>query len=108
MAFRTLFLAHSLDANPEKHRAAIRTEKYHLFVVVVRNQAEAVEVSREFHRQEKVDSILLCPGFTHGDAAEIFAVLENKVGVSVARGDGPSSRLSMEAMMREKFFEPPQ
>jgi len=107
MAFKTLFMAHAPDADKAKHRAAIETAKYHLFVVVVRNQAEAVEVSREFRRQEKIDSILLCPGFTHGDAAEIFAALENKVAVSVARGDGPGSRLAMEAMTREKFFEPP-
>jgi hypothetical protein len=108
MAFKTLFMAHALDADKEKHRAAIQTGKYHLFIVVVRNQAEAVDVSREFYRRDKIDSVLLCPGFTHGDAAEIFAALENKVSVSVARGDGPGSRLAMEAMQREKFFEPPK
>ena len=107
MAFKTLFMAHAPDADKGKHRAAIQTPKYHLFVVVVRNQAEALEVGREYYRQEKIHSILLCPGFTHGDAAQLFAALENKVSVSVARGDGPSSRLAMEAMTREKFFEPP-
>ncbi|MDH4197597.1 MAG: DUF6506 family protein, partial [Candidatus Aminicenantes bacterium] len=96
MAFKTLFMAHAPDADMEKHRAAVQTGKYHLFVVVVRNQAEALEVSREFRGREKIDSILLCPGFTHGDAAEIFAALENKVSVSVARGDGPGSRIAME------------
>ena len=106
MAFKALFLAHAPDADREKHRAAIQTLKYHLFVVVVRNQAEAVEVSREYYQKEKIDSILLCPGFTHGDAAEIVAALENRVGVCVARGDGPGSRIAMEAMQREKFFEP--
>jgi hypothetical protein len=105
MAFKTLFMAHSLDADKEKHRAAIQTGKYGLFVVVVRNQAEALEVSREFRAKEKIDSILLCPGFTHGDAAEIFAALGNQVSVSVARGDGPSSRLAVEAMAREGFFK---
>jgi len=75
-----------------------------LSFVAARPRVEERDI-REFRRQEKIDSILLCPGFTHADVAEIFAALENKVSVSVARGDGPGSRLAMEAMMREKFFE---
>jgi len=104
MAFKVLFLAHAPDAKKEKHRSAIDTGKYQLFTVVVRNQAEALEVCKEFVEKEGIDSVLLCPGFTHRDVAEVAEVVGNKVGVSVARGDGPSNKVSLAAMKREGYL----
>ena len=104
MAFKTLFLAHAPDANKDKHRSAIETGKYQLFTVVVRNQAEAIEVCKDFVEKEAIDSVLLCPGFTHSDVAEIAEVVGNKVAVSVARGDGPSSKVSLAARKREGYL----
>jgi hypothetical protein len=102
--FKTLFLAHAPDADKDKHRCSIDTGKYRLDVVVVKNQAEAVEVSRSMFREKGIESILLCPGFTHKDIAEIMAATEGQVAVCVARGDGPSNRISMEALKRAGFF----
>ena len=45
MSFKTLFLAHAPDADKDKHRCFIDTGKYQLDVVIVKNQAEALEVS---------------------------------------------------------------
>ncbi len=104
MAFRTLFLAHAPDASKEKHHCFIDTGKYQLDVVVVKNQAEALEVCSRLFREKKLESILLCPGFTHNDIAEIVSVTENKVSVCIARGDGPSNRISQEALKRSGFF----
>jgi len=104
MAFKTLFMAHAPDADKEKHRCFIDTGKYHLNVVIVKNQAEALEVSTRFFKENKIESILLCPGFTHTDIAEIVRATENKVSVCVARGDGPSNRISQEALKRAGFF----
>jgi len=59
-----VFLAHAPDAEPEKHRCVIETPKYKLFVVV-RGQDQAVEVYKKLVKEEGVQSILLCPGFTH-------------------------------------------
>ena len=86
MAFKVVFLAHAPDANAEKHKCIIDTGKYKLFVVVVKNQ------------------VLLCPGFTHRDVAEIAKAVGENVGVFVARGDGPSHRVSIEVMRREGWF----
>ncbi len=104
MAFKTLFLAHAPDADKEKHRCFIDTGKYQLDVVLVKNQAEALEVSTRLFREKKIESILLCPGFSHKDIAEIVAVTENKVSVCVARGDASSNRISQEALKRSGFF----
>jgi len=101
MAFKVVFLAHSSDAEPDKHRCVIETPKYKLFVVVVRGQDQAVEVCRKLVKEEGVQSILLCPGFTHRDVAEISEVVGEDVGVFVARGDGPSNRVSMMIRKRE-------
>jgi DNA-binding LacI/PurR family transcriptional regulator len=104
MAFKTLFLAHAPDADKEKHRCSIDTGKYQLDVVIVKNQAEALEISKRLFREKNIESILLYPGFTHKDIAEIVAATENKVAVCVARGDPPSNRISQEALKRAGFF----
>jgi hypothetical protein len=62
-----------------------------------------MDVAREFDRREELDTILLCPGFTHADVAEMSDALGGRVGVAVARGDGPSSRISAEARRREGY-----
>jgi len=105
MAFKVLFLAHAPDAEAEKHRCVIETPKYYkLFVVVVEDQEQAIEVCKKFVKEEGIHSILLCPGFTHRDVAEISEAVGENVGVSVARGDGPSNRISMEVMRSEGWF----
>ncbi len=104
MAFRTLFIAHAPNADKERHRSVIDTGMYQLFSVVVKNQEQAVEVSADFVKRKQIDSILLCPGFRHSDVAEIAKTIGSNVAVAVARGDGPSSKVSQEARKREGYF----
>ena len=104
MAFKVVFLAHAPDAEPEKHRCVIETSKYKLFVVVVRYQDQAVKVCRKLVKEDGIHSILLCPGFTHRDVAEIVEAVGGNVAVAVARGDGPSGRVSAEVRKREGYF----
>ena len=104
MAFNVLFLAHAPDADKQIHHNQIKTGMYQLFTVVVKNQAEAVEVCQEYVKNKNIDSVLLCPGFTHRDVAEIMAIAGSNVGVSVARGDGPSGKVSLAARKREGYL----
>ncbi len=101
MAFKALFIAHAPDADYEKHHSLIDTGKYKLFTAVVKNQEEAIKVCKSIHEKESIDSVLLCPGFTHKDVAEIFEVLGGKVAVCVSRGDGPSSKISGPVLQQE-------
>ena len=103
MAFKALFLSHAPDADYEKHNSIIDTGKYRLLTFVVKNQDEAIKVSKSMYEQEKIDAIILCPGFTHSDVSEIFQVLEGKVSVNVARGDGLSSKISQAVIQKEYF-----
>lgn len=103
MSFNVLFIAHAPDADKHKHRSEIDTGKYHLYSIVVRNQTEAIDVAREIVDDANIDTILLCPGFTHSDVAEIVNALGGRVGVAVARGDGPSNKISAQARRREDY-----
>jgi len=103
MAFKALFLAHTPDADCEKHKSIIDTGKYRLLTVVVKNQDEAIKVSKSIYEKEKIDAIMLCPGFTHSNVAEIFQALDGKVSVNVSRGDGPSDKISQAVLQREFF-----
>jgi hypothetical protein len=103
MAFKALFLAHAPDADYEKHNSVIDTGKYKLFTFVVKNQEEAIKVSKSIYEKEQIDAIMLCPGFTHRDVSELFEALDGKVSVNVSRGDGPSNRISQPAIQREFF-----
>ncbi|GAI32478.1 unnamed protein product [marine sediment metagenome] len=104
MIFKALFLAHTPDAEPKKHSSVIETSKYKLFVVLVKNQNQAIEVSKKFVREEGIHSILLCPGFTHKDIAELSEAVGEDVGVSVARGDGPSNKVAIGVMKKAGWF----
>ncbi len=104
MAFSVLSISMSPDADNRKHRSEIDTGKYQLFSVVVKNPAEAAEVCREFVDQRNIDSVLLCPGFANKDIADIQDTVGADVGVSVARGDGPSGKLAMAAMQKAGWF----
>ncbi len=104
MPFKVLFIAHAPDADYKKHRSEIDTGMYKLYSIVVRTQEEAVQVSKDYLQNESIEAILLCPGFKHGDVAEIFEAVEGKVSVNVARGDGPSGKISAEAMKKAGYF----
>ncbi|GAH61192.1 hypothetical protein ES705_22345 [subsurface metagenome] len=104
MAFRVLFIAHAPDADKGIHRSVIDTGMCQLFTVIVKNQEQAVEVSADFVKRKHIDSILLCPGFSHSDVAEIAETIGSHVAVAVARGDGPSNKVSQEALQREGYF----
>ena len=100
MAFKALFIAHVPDADPERDNCTLETEKYKLYVRLVKGQNQALEVCRKLVKEEGIEAIMLCPGFTHKDVAEILEVVGPNVAITVARGDGPSNRISMEAMKR--------
>lgn len=105
VTFKVAFLAHTPDAEPQKHQCMIETSKYQLFVRLVKGQDQALEACKNLVKKEDIHSILLCPGFTHKDIAEISEAVGENVGVFVARGDGPSNRISHEVMEREGWFK---
>lgn len=104
MPFTSLFIARAPDADARVHRAVVDTGLYKLFAVVARDQATALEVCREMVAREGVQSVLLCPGHTHRDVADIAEAVGDQVSVTVARGDGPSGRVAAKAMEDAGWF----
>jgi len=103
MSFSALFIAHAPDADKSIHRSRIETGMYKLLTVIVKSQSEALEVCDELVEKEQIDSILLCPGFTHQNVAEIVEATGNKIAVVVARGDGPSGKIVQSAFARTGY-----
>jgi len=101
VAFKAAFIAHAPDGDAATHRAVIETPKYKLLVVVARDQGQAVAECRRMVDEEGIHAVMLCPGFTHRDVAEIAETVGPNVGVNVARGDGPGNRIAMEVIARE-------
>jgi len=105
MAFKEVALIRCPDAELEKHRCEIETPKYKLFVRTVRNQGQAVEICQSLVKEEGIHSILLCAGFTYKNIAQIAEVVGPNVGISVARGDGPSNKVTAAAMEKAGWFQ---
>ena len=106
--FTALFIAHAPDADPETHRSVIDTGLYKLFTVVVRDQEQAPEISRQMVAEEGVQSVLLCPGHSHEDVGGITAAVGDQVSVCAARGDPRSMSLSVAALKEAGCFAPPR
>ena len=57
MAFKALFMAHAPDAEKEEHCSEIKTAVYHLYVVVVKNQQEALEVAKTYTAEKQISPL---------------------------------------------------
>jgi hypothetical protein len=104
MPFTAMFVAHAPDADPQRHKTLLDTGLYRLFAIVVKDQEQSVQACRTMVADEGVQSILLCPGHTHQDVAEIAAAVGQGVSVSVARGDSRSMRVAAKAMEEAGWF----
>lgn len=101
MSFNAVFPARTPDAEPDKDSCVLETPRYKLFAVPVRNQLQAVKECKKLAKEKDINSILLCPGFGHKAVAQISEAVGSTVAVTVARGDGPSSRIAAKALKAE-------
>ena len=98
MKFKSGFIALVPDSDTEEHRCSLETSCYEFKARLVRNQKEAVAAGKELAEKEGIHSLILCPGFTHEQIAEISRAVGDETGVAVARGDGPSSKIASQAI----------
>jgi len=105
MLFKSLFIAHVPDADPEQHQTELETGMYKLFVRLVKDQEQALKIVTDLVDKEHIHSIALCPGFSYQEVAEIAQMAGPDVGVTVARGDGKSSRIAKQAMEKAGWFD---
>jgi hypothetical protein len=105
--FKSAFIIMAPDGDPKKHRATITTEKAQLTSVFIelRNIDQAVEVAKDLVQKDGVQSIFLCPGFTHQAIARVVDAVGDRVAVNVGRGDIPSTQMVGEIVTKEGWFE---
>lgn len=102
--FKTAFIIMAPDGDPQKHRATISTGRAQLTALFIElaNFDQAVEVAEDLVQNKGVQSIYLCPGFTHQAVARIATALAGRAAVNVARGDGPSSAMVADILAKEE------
>ncbi len=104
MPFTVLVLNHAPDADPQRDHTVITTGLYTCHTVVVPDQERGAEVCRRMAADEGIQAVMLCPGHTNADVAEIAGIFGPEVSVNVARGDGPSNGVAMKAMQEAGWF----
>lgn len=103
MSLNVLFFSLAPDAEPQKHKSTMGSARCKVVSVLVKNLAETIEECKRYINSEGINAVILCPGYTRADVAEVVKVVGNAVSVSVARGDGPSNKIS--AAILEKAFQ---
>ena len=109
MVFKTLSLAMAPDGDPEKHRAKIKTGSFESTNIIIRlgDYDTAVRIAKQMVEKEGVNSVSLCPGFTHSGVAKVAEAVRGRAGVTVARGDPESMAVIGPILEREGFMKKP-
>lgn len=102
--YKTAFISLAPNANPDQHRASVKTAMLELTVVVVGNPGQAVKIAKDLVQNKRIESITLCPGFTHETVGAVAKAVGKGVGVTVARGDPPSSQATGRHLAKKGWF----
>lgn len=106
MAFKAASVIMAPDGDPQAHRASIKTSMLDLTVVIVKMMDfdQAAKVCKELVEGKGVQSLSLCPGFTHEAVAKIKDAVGEHIAVNIARGDVPSNRVMLEILGKEGWL----
>jgi hypothetical protein len=104
--FKAANIIMALNADPSKHRATIKGDQFEYTTVVIPifNLELAAQASKELVERNGVQSISLCPGFSHEGIAKVRSALGERVPINVARGDVPSTMMTAEILGKEGWL----
>jgi hypothetical protein len=106
----TMFKAASIvmakGADPAKHRATVKSDafEYTLVAVPLFEFDQAARVAKELVEKEGMQSIILCPGFTHEGVAIVRQAVGEGVAINTARGDVPSTMMTAQILTKEGWL----
>ena len=105
--FKSAFIIMAPDGDPEKYQATIKTEQTEVTTVLIElmDFDAAVDVAKDLVQNKGVKSIYLCAGFTHQAAARVAGAVLGRASVQVARGDSPSTLLTVDNLTKEGWFD---
>ncbi|KNF08959.1 hypothetical protein CLPU_4c00050 [Gottschalkia purinilytica] len=104
MIFKEAYIIQVPDADRSTHRTVIETETYKLIAVLVKDQNQALEESLELVKNEDVNCIILCAGFSNENVGEISKAVGESVAVNVVRGDGRSNQIVANCIEKAGWF----
>jgi hypothetical protein len=106
MAFKAGFVVMCPDADPNRDKALIKTPKFELTTVLVElmNVDQAAKVCKNLVEKEGIQSLTLCPGFSHEAVTKVANAVGEGVPISVARGDVPSTMITGQILTKEGWF----
>jgi hypothetical protein len=104
--FKAASIIMAKGADPARHRATIKGDafEYTLAAVPMGRFDIAAGVCKEMVEKEGVQSIILCPGFTHEAVTMISEAVGEKVAINVSRGDVPSTMMTAQILTKEGWL----
>jgi hypothetical protein len=93
-------------ADPVKHRATVKGDEFECTMVLspLFDFNRAAQVCKELVEKDGVQSIILCPGFTHEGIAMVRKAVGEGVAINVARGDVPSTMITAQILTKEGWL----
>lgn len=91
------------DADPAKHRAEIKSDKYEATIVFVKDANQATEVRQDLVQNKGVQSLTVCSAFAHGDVAKVGAAVKG-TPINICQPDGPGFLKEYELIRNAGWF----
>jgi hypothetical protein len=104
--FKAASIIMAKGADPTKHRATIKGDafEYTMVAVPLYDFDQAARVAKELAEKEGIQSMILCPGFSHEAVALIRKAVGERVSINTARGDVPSTMMTAQILTKEGWL----
>jgi hypothetical protein len=106
IVFKAANVIMALNADPKKHRATVKGDQFEYTMVVIPlfNFDQAARVCKELIEKEGVQSIDLCPGFSHEGVAKVRSAVGEQFPINVSRGDVQSTMITAQILAKEGWL----
>lgn len=104
--FKAANVIMAANPDPMKHRASVKGDQFEYTMVVIPlfDFDRAARVCRDLVEKEGIQSISLCPGFSHEGVAKVRRALGESFPVNVSRGDVPSTMITAQILGKEGWL----
>ena len=94
------------NADPAKHRASVKGDKFEYTMVVIPlfDFDRAAQVCKDLVEKEGIQSISLCPGFSHEAVAKVRGAVGEAFPINVSRGDVLSTMTTAQILSKEGWL----
>ena len=102
--FTEAYVIHVPDADASTHKTLLSTDTYKFIGVLVKDYDQALDECLKLVKEENVNCIILCAGFSNENVGDISKAVGGSVAVSVVRGDGPGNKIVSKCIEEARWF----